>query len=257
MNEIKVEIRYADGSDIDIVNAARRSFGKESSLESDGTLNKNDESLLKYLVRGMSSSEYIDILDEIVINHDKGNHEKVAELMWRWRNTACHDTPFNHVHVSFDIEVPIYTMRQLQKHEYLVLSEFSRRYVKDKIEFYTPEIWRKTAKNVKQGSSSFGITSDDEQLNFIDQHREKSINNYNYMTETLQIAPELARGELPVSAMTSATWSGTLGAFAKMCRERLDSHSQKEAQIVAEKIKNILSFLYPVSTPLLINGVPD
>jgi thymidylate synthase (FAD) len=52
---------------------------------------------------------------------------------------------------------------------------------------------------------------------------------------------------LPQNTMTEWVWSGTLYAFAKMCKLRLDSHTQRETQEVAKLIEAELLQCYPVS----------
>jgi thymidylate synthase (FAD) len=61
------------------------------------------------------------------------------------------------------------------------------------------------------------------------------------------VCAEMARMVLPQNMMTEWIWSGTLYAFAKMCKLRLDSHSQKETQEVAKLIEAELIKCYPSS----------
>lgn len=64
-----------------------------------------------------------------------------------------HFSPFNHTFITLRVKAPIFVARQLVKHEYMPFNEISRRYVKDEVEFYQPEYWRKADPNIKQGSS--------------------------------------------------------------------------------------------------------
>lgn len=59
---------------------------------------------------------------------------------------------------------------------------------------------------------------------------------------------------LPQNMMTEWIWSGTLFAFAKMCNLRLDAHTQKETQEIAQKIDSLASELYPVSWKALVHA---
>ena len=61
------------------------------------------------------------------------------------------------------------------------------------------------------------------------------------------VAPEQARMVLPQNTMTNWIWTGSLVAFARVCKLRLDSHAQKEAQELAQKINDVVAPLYPVS----------
>jgi hypothetical protein len=75
---------------------------------------------------------------------------------------------------------------------------------------------------------------------------------YNKMIEAGYCA-EQARLILPQSLMTTWIWSGTLGAFCDMLRLRLDPHTQKETMVVANKVKEIITPLFPVSVEALLN----
>ena len=61
------------------------------------------------------------------------------------------------------------------------------------------------------------------------------------------VAPEQARMILPQSAMTEWYWSGSLDAFADMCRLRCASDTQAETQKVAWDISLKMEKLFPVS----------
>jgi thymidylate synthase (FAD) len=52
---------------------------------------------------------------------------------------------------------------------------------------------------------------------------------------------------LPQNMMTEWWWSGTLGAFCDMLVLRLDKHTQYESRIVAEKIRDLIMPVFPVS----------
>jgi thymidylate synthase (FAD) len=80
------------------------------------------------------------------------------------------------------------------------------------------------------------------------------MNVYNRMIAD-GVAPEQARGNLPQDLMTSWTWSGTLGAFANMCKLRLSSDTQAETRVVAQAVYEELKKQFPVAAPLLVEGV--
>lgn len=206
------------GSDLSVVNAARVSFSKVS-LE----MTEADKKLIKYLAK-----------------HD-------------------HWTPFAHTSISLRIKAPIFVARQLGKHQVgLVMNETSRRYVKDTPEFYEPETWRAAAENVKQGSSE---TETVEYLNIFRPIEDA----YNYAIAVTQgtydamirngVSPEQARMVLPQAMMTEWVWTGSLLAFVRVCKLRLDKHTQKETRDVAELIYAIIKQLYPVSVDALMGDV--
>ncbi len=153
-----------------------------------------------------------------------------------------HISPFGHCFASFHVKAPVFVARQLVKHKFLRWNEISRRYVDDEPEFYTPEVWRGRAENVKQGSAG------EVKLPYLVPHEFNRSALYEY--ETLLeagVAPEQARMILPQSTMTEWIWSGSLDAFADMARLRCATDTQAESQQVAWDIYFCMEELFPVS----------
>ena len=152
-----------------------------------------------------------------------------------------HISPFGHCFMSFHVKAPIYVARQLVKHSYLRWNEVSRRYVDDEPEFYQPDVWRGRSADKKQGSSDEEIKGihTDATLAYV-----KSL--YNHMLSE-GVAPEQARMVLPQSTMTEWHCSGSLDAFANMCRLRCASDTQYETRVVADQISSKVLELFPVS----------
>lgn len=222
--QIKATLIDSMGSDLTVVNAARVSFNKKSSWDDDYTkidesytfLKKEDQKLISYLAK----------------------HK--------------HTSPFGHCFASFHVKAPIFVARQLVKHKFLRWNEVSRRYVDDEPEFYVPDEWRLKADNVKQGSSNESIKLDEELEPCMSFYMYDACNIYIDLLNA-DIAPEMARMVLPQNTMTEWYWSGSLDAFADMCRLRLDSHAQYESRIVAEQISKEMEQLFPVSWKALLN----
>ena len=134
-------------------------------------------------------------------------------------------------------------------------NEISRRYVKTEPAFYTPDLWRSHPEgNMKQGSGS-ELTDEDNQ-NWQSRY-DSFIQNCQQMYEDMLqdgIAPEMARMVLPQSMMTSYYVTGSLAAFARMVKQRKDSHAQKEIQDLALQVDKILAPLFPGSWEVLVEG---
>jgi len=274
------------GSDLGITNAARRSFGKRSEWEltdkktdqwtivqGDSNphyykLKDKDKRLLEFLARGMTADDFDFFTEEVQrLGYNAFNQQGtdlegldsgfLLELLWEWRNKPTHDTPFSHSFFSFEVKAPIFVARHLVKHEYLIMSEYSRRYITYDVEFYR-HLYRNKAEDVKQGSGGVHPTWNhgvgtgymDELLEYY----EDSLDLYNKMIDD-GVAPEQVRGLLPQDLMTAWTWSGTLGAFANMCKLRLGKDTQAETRYVAEKVYEELKKQFPVAAPLLVEGV--
>ena len=156
-----------------------------------------------------------------------------------------HTSPFNHAYATFTVKAPIFVARQLVRHEYLPWNEVSRRYVDDEPEFYVPDVWRGRSADKKQGSEGVvKLEGVDEQI--VDDYAAEALTAYQVLLEA-GVAPEQARMVLPQSTMTEWWWSGTVGAWAKMCNERCKPDTQLETRIVADKISDKMGELFPVS----------
>jgi len=211
MKIVKQEVTLLDsmGSDLTVVNAARVSFHKTSS-EFDVA---KDSKLISYLAK----------------------HQ--------------HWTPFAHCFASFRVKVPMFVAMQLDKHTVgLVTNSVSRRYVDDEPEFFFPEEWRGKPINAKQGSS--GVLADMQPELVISATAQyatqMALNTYQDLL-AVGVAPEQARMVLPMNTMTERIWSGSLAAFARVCKLRLDPQAQQEIQEVAQMVDAALQPLFPVS----------
>lgn len=262
------------GSDLSIVNAARRSFNTRSEWDMivggqvvDGPhyeelqLKNKDKRLLEFLARGMTCDDFEDFLTN-VSNADmgctQGDCNKLKELLWSWRNTPTHDTPFNHTFISFEVKAPIFVRAQVVKHEYLIMSEFSRRYITNDIEFYKPDVWRVQSKDKKQGSSGeHPLFNHGKGTGYRAEEYERNQDALNFYLRLVDmgVAIEQARMVLPQSTMTEWTWSGTLGAFAKMCTLRCHPEAQYETRLLANQVYEYLKVYWPVGAPALVEGV--
>lgn len=185
--------------------------------------------------------------DLSIVNAARVSFNKISDVLGQGdekliKYLAAHNhwTPFGHTSISFRIKCPIFVARQLGKHQVgLVWNEVSRRYVDEEPEFFFPDEWRGRPVNAKQGSS--GVIT--ELCNF---KHPVNLCLQTYLDLIKKgVAPEQARMILPQNMMTEFIWTGSLAAFARVCKLRLDPHTQLETQDVAQKIGTILESLYP------------
>lgn len=205
------------GSDLSVVNAARVSFGKKHE-----EFQEKDTKLIHYLAK----------------------HK--------------HMSPFGHAFASFHVKAPIFVARQLVKHKFLRWNEISRRYVDDEPEFFMPDPFRFKAEDKKQGSvgNANSVVMEDS----LDYHIAERLDELRVLYQELierDIAPEQARMILPQSTMTEWYWSGSLDAFASMCKLRCAEDTQYETRLVANQISDTMSELFPVSWEALMKGDND
>lgn len=207
-----MHVEYVDhlGTDLTVVNAARVSFDKESHYE-DGGLADRDTRLIRYLAE-----------------HD-------------------HFTPFTHAQITLRETVPIFVARQRFKHVVgFSYNEVSRRYVDTPPEFHVPDEWRSRPDgSMKQGSA--GVHPENRIVaRDYDTFLRRAVAVYEDMIER-GVAPEQARMVLPQSMMTSYYVTGSLAAYARLYRLRVDPHAQQEIQELGKKIAAIVQPLFPVS----------
>lgn len=167
-----------------------------------------------------------------------------------------HWTPFAHPQVQFRITAPVFVSRQWYRHlAGLVRSEVSRRYVDDKPEFYTPTEWRsRPDSSIKQGSgeplTAYDTADVDQRYSWVMRECEYG---YKRLLES-GVAPEQARMMLPQSMMTAWLETGSLMAYARICRLRLDSHTQAETRELAKQVNEVMAELFPVSWAALMES---
>lgn len=217
-----MKVDYVDhmGSDLTVVNSARVSFDKESEWLNPQVgqkgLKHKDQRLVHYLA-----------------NHG-------------------HFTPFTHPQITLRETVPIFVARQRFKHMVgFTYNEVSRRYVDDEPEFYVPDVWRSRPEgSVKQGS---GEAIELEFKPLLRNQNEELVDYTGALKELYQllldqgVAPEQARMVLPQSMYTSYYCTGSLAAFARAYKQRIDAHAQKEIQDLAVQWDTIIRPLFPVS----------
>ena len=203
---MKVELIDSMGNDLTVVNAARVSYGNHTD-----TLREQDKRLIAYLARN------------------------------------GHWSPFAHPQASFRISANIAVARQLYRHQVgLAVNEVSRRYVTDAPEFDLPDVWRAAPGEgkSKQGSGE-PITCQGAIHAAVNDAVCAAMRLYNHLIYD-GVAPEQARLVLPMALVTEWIWTGSLYAFARVCRDRLGPNAQAETRAVAEAIADAMSAAFPV-----------
>ena len=230
MTQIETTYIHHCGDDLTTVNSARVSYDKESEWD----VCYNNDMFTGQNVLSSRDTRLVGFLSK---------HK--------------HLSPFNHAFATFRVKAPIYVARQLVKHEYMPWNEVSGRYVVFKGEFYTPKQFRMSAADKKQGSGEDATP----ELNAVftsvfTEGQQAALLDYEYCIR-MGMAEEQARSRLPLDLMTQWYWSGTLGAWAKMCNLRLKEDTQYESRLVAQQIDAKMRELYPVSWTALVGGQDD
>lgn len=231
-----VELMDRMGTDLTVCNAARVSFNKESSWGLDFDA-----------IERLKSCPYK--------NEDVRLLRKEDEKLIRYLAKHNHWTPFAHPQITLRVKAPVSIRTQFFKHKQgFVENEISRRYVSYEPEFYSPT-WRgKPTDGAKQGSDDF--ITEESKTNLFDaiyrESYETALHVYNTLIEK-GIAPEQARFVLPQGMYTEWYWTGSLAAYARFYKQRMDDHAQWEIREYSEAVGNIIEPYFPVSWKHLTN----
>lgn len=222
-----MNVTYIDhmGDDLMVVNAARVSFNKESMYDIEGTPGETDWRFV--LPEG----------DKKLINYLAAHN---------------HWTPFAHPQITLRIKAPVFVRTQLFKHKVgFTENEVSRRYVDDDPEFFFPVFRQRPDSGMKQGSrDEFPVNLELCEGVLLNAHN-IALASYKELLKQ-NVAPEQARMVLPQSMYTEWYWTGSLAAYARMCKQRLDPHAQGETREIAQQISKIVEPLFPISWSVLV-----
>lgn len=222
------------GDDLTVVNAARVSL----DLESDWDYTPEEKEGTVTVARSLK--------------------QKDARLI-RYLADHGHWTPFGQVYFRFRIRMPIPIARQWYKHTVgFNRNEVSRRYIKSNPTFLHPKQWRTAPTgNVKQGSGgAFNSEESAEISSFYDEKIAEAEYAYKALLDR-GVCPEQARFVLPQAMYTEFEETGSLYAYARLCRLRLDGHAQKEIQEYAQIISQHIGHYCPVSWDALMGTLDD
>ena len=196
----------------------------------------------------------LSVVNAARVSFDKFSYEldEKDERLLTYLAEHDHWSPFAHTSLQFRIKAPIFVARQLGKHQVgLSWNEVSRRYVDGDPEFYNPTTWRgKPANDNKQGSVG-EIEDQDTAKMILEQTNLLAFKNYKTLLAK-GVAPEMARMILPQTMMTEWFWTGSLHAFARICKQRLDQHTQAETRVIAADIDKHCASSFPHSWKALM-----
>lgn len=228
-----VELVDHMGSDLTVCNAARVSFNKETEWDVD------QEAADRLKSSGSTFRE-----EELRVLKEKD------QKLLKYLAEHGHWTPFAHPQITLRIKAPVSIRTQFFKHKQgFVENEISRRYVSFEPEFYYPE-WRgKPTNGAKQGSEDF-VEIDSETKQVFDNTIRSAMYTYNQLLDQ-GVAPEQARFVLPQGMYTEWFWTGSLAAYMRFVRQRVDDHAQWEIRQYASTISDIMKRLYPWSVKYL------
>ena len=169
-----------------------------------------------------------------------------------------HWSPFEHGHVTFEIETSKAIGIQLIRHRSFSFQEFSQRYqdVNRFGDIFEPIELRAQCEDNRQSSTEVinptiaykgnDLTAQD----LIEKHLENSQHLYKRLLDN-GVAREQARMVLPLATTTKIHMTGSIRSWIHFLELRDDSHAQKEIQMVAKEIKNIFIKEFPITSNAL------
>lgn len=203
-----IEVLEVFGNDLTVVNAARVSFAKEST-----EMSLRDEKLISYLA-----------------SHD-------------------HISPFFHPQVRLRIKMPIFVAREWFRHTIgFSRNEVSRRYVDSEPEVWIPSVdgLRERDPKLKQGSKETTVENAEAIVKEIETLERQTVEFYNSLLSR-GVAPEIARSVLPQGMYTEFIETASLAAYARLVGLRTDPGAQREIQMYAVGLQDLLKPHFPVS----------
>jgi len=203
-----VELLESFGDDLTVVNAARVSFDKVSTV-----LTEADKKLIVYLAKH---------------NHISPFFHPQARFRIKMPIFVCREW-FRHT-VG------------------LARNEVSRRYVDTEPECWVPDALniRERDPKVKQGSKATPVEEAEEVYLLMKDHTDSALHTYHTLLER-GVAPEVARSVLPQGMYSEFIETGSLAAYARICTLRLDPSAQKEIRDYANAVHDAMSRAFPVS----------
>lgn len=166
-----------------------------------------------------------------------------------------HWAPFEHLGVTFRLEVPLFVLGQLTRHRHLSFSVQSGRYTEADPVFWVPDEDRPLVNKGTSARPDMGHP-DDTEKNFLSFRTVTQIRHVAIAaTEQYQalladgVAKEVARSVLPEGLYTSLYVSGNLRAWFYVLSQRNGSHGHPQHEImeVARKIEHHISELFPLT----------
>jgi len=176
-------------------------------------------------------------------------------INYLWRNV--HTTPFEMVKFTFLVHAPIFVARQWMRHRMGSFNEYSARYSILEDKFYHPDEPRMQSTTNNQGSSDEPVPENAKKMFY--ELLTSAENNYDLYREVIDsgVSRELARMALPVSGYTKFYWSVDLKNLLHFLHLRGDAHAQREIQLYAHAIMELIRPIVPVTLKAFENYTRD
>lgn len=223
-------------------------------------LNKTDRERQLYLIKLMNDYygfvQLIDIMgtDEDIAIAAKTSYgksyvtKKNAERLINYLIKHRHTSPFEMCELKFRIRIPMDAWRQMVRHRTASINERSTRYTEALTRFYRRgKNWNKQSLINKQGSADPVDENTAELLSKNEKELHKVLLEEYQRRLSLGVSKEQARKDLPLSTYTEAIWKIDLHNLLHFLKLRLSNDAQYEIRTYAQKIKEFISVLFPIT----------
>ena len=238
-----VELLESMSTDLDIVNAARVSYGKQSDWEywryNPFAREFQNRASLRFHEHTFSSSDSHYNWQRCLSVRDAG----ILNYMMREE----HGTPFEMVQFKFRVHAPIGVVWEWVRHRISSFNVMSTRYVEMPKEFYIPLEAQVRRQVGKAGAYTFQPMTAQEAQEILDIYITSMFKSYESYEKLLEkgLAKEVARNVLPMGLFTEFIWSVNLRSLFNFLHLRTAPAALHEIQIPARMVEELASQVVP------------
>lgn len=168
-----------------------------------------------------------------------------------------HGTPFEAVVFTFQLEVPIFTARQIMRHRMASFNELSLRYKTIEESHYVPLEGDVRARVGKPGAYSYEKPSNplfrQDVVDTIRKSQERAFADYEFMLSQ-GVAPEQARGVLPLGTITTLGMTLNLRSLFNFLSLRNAPEAQLEIREAALSMEELATATVPIAMAAFHNN---
>lgn len=223
---------------------------------------------MKVSLKSITPNAEVNIVEIARVSSSRLDKTEKPEGLISYLIRNKHWSPFEHAYMTFEIDTSKAIGIQLLRHVSFRFQEFSQRYAKvesiEPIEFrFQAEKNRQSSTNeagwveIYEGGSKTSLAVNLENVEEISRFLAQVADNMYKTMELykkgleLGLAKECARMILPMATSTKIYMTGSIRSWIHCLEIRDDSHSQKEAQLIAKAIKEIFIKELPIISSAL------
>lgn len=176
-------------------------------------------------------------------NEDNPNVERLIKYLIKHK----HWSPFEMASMCVEVHTTRAIAAQILRHRSFTFQEFSQRYAIPTDTFATvlPELRRQDTNNRQSSIDDLPPETREYYEQRIDNYFREGVELYESLLHS-NVAKECARSVLPLNTVTRLYMSGTIRSWLHYCDLRCGNGTQKEHQLVASSVLELLNEKLPV-----------